>query len=237
MDDEMPYKYWHVRYGLRSVRPEIYSVMNKLSAEFHMSKSQIEGSIIMIANSLFGREWKPYVEHDTSDLNTLPSMNNIRHTEPCFEAMALNAIVEEVMRNDCNTCITYSNDGSSMSGVGAYVVQSLTINGVQRSLPTLGVFTESRETLKDLEITTLKILSAASFHKYSEQDILRKISFVMTDSTSHNLRVIESVCDELDIDEIPGTLLCNIHPLMMFQGKIKELCQEIHDTLGNKKIS
>ena len=219
MDDDMPDQYQHVRYGLRSVRTEIYSVMNKLSAEFHMTKSQIEGSIITIANSLFGREWRPYSKNEIPDLNTLPSMRNIIHTEPSFEAMALNAIVEEMMKDECNACITYSNDGSSMNGVGAYVVQSLMIDGAQHALPTLGVFTESRETLKDLEITTLKILSAASGHKYSEQDILRRISFVMTDSTAHNLEVIESVCEELNVDEIPGTLLCNIHPLMMFQGK------------------
>ena len=56
-----------------------------------------------------------------------------------------------------------------MSGVGAFVVQYLTINGTQRSLPTLGVVTESRESHK--EITPLKILSASSGHKYTEQEI------------------------------------------------------------------
>ena len=111
------------------------------------------------------------------------------------------------------------------------------INGEQRALPSFGVFTESRETLQDLEIATLKMLSAASLNTYSEQEILRKISFVMTDSTSHNLEVIERVCQELEVEEVPRTLLCNVHPLMMFQGKIKELCQEIHDSLGKKKIS
>ena len=130
-------------------------------------------------------------------------MKNILHKEPYFEEMALNAIVEKMMEDESNASITYYNDGSSMSGVGSYIVQSLTINGVQHSLPTLGVFTESRETLKDLEITTLKIISAASGHKYTKQDILCKI----------------------------------IHPLMMLQGKIKELCQEIHNALGNKKIN
>ena len=35
----------------------------------------------------------------------------------------------------------------------------------------------------------------------------------------------------------PPALLCNIHPLMMFQRKIKELCQQIHDSLGKQKIS
>ena len=66
---------------------------------------------------------------------------------------------------------------------------------------------------------------------------MNKINFVMTDSTSHNLQVIEEVCEELEVENVPDTLLCNIHPLMMFQGKIKALCQEIHDSLGKKKIN
>ena len=207
-NDLLPEEFQYVRYGLRSVRPEIYSVMNKLSSVYHMPKTQIEGSVITVANLLFGREWKPYSEHETPDLNTLPSMNNLQQVEPYFEAMALNAIVEEMMSEGSDVCIIYSNDGSSMSGVGSYVVQSLTVNGEQHSLPTLGVFTESRETLKELEITTLKILSAACGHRYSEQQILEKISFVMTDSTSHNLGVVEIVCEELGVEKIPGTLLC-----------------------------
>ena len=151
--------------------------------------------------------------------------------------MALNAIVQEMMEEGNTSSITYSNDGSSMNGVGSFVVQSLTINGVRRTLPTLGIFTESRESLKDLEITTLKILSAATGHKYSEQDVLKKISSVMTDSTSHNLEVIGLVAEELEVEHIPKTLLCNIHPLMMFQGQMKGLCLDIHNSLGNKKIT
>ena len=41
--------------------------------------------------------------------------------------------------------------------------------------------------------TTLDILSAASGYKYSSTDIVKKIDFVMTDSTAHNLKVIEKV--------------------------------------------
>ena len=58
----------------------------------------------------------------------------------------------------------------------------------------------------------------------------------MTDSTAHNLKVIRQVAEELNVDLIPKTLLCSVHPLMMFQGKIKELCQDIHNSFGNKKI-
>ena len=77
---------------------------------------------------LFGQDWKPYNKHKTPGLDTLTSTRNILQTEPFFEAMALNAIVEDIMKDDI-TATVYANDGSSRSGVGSYVVQSLTING------------------------------------------------------------------------------------------------------------
>ena len=83
----IPEEFRYARYGDRSVRPELYSVMHKLSSKYHMSKSQIEGCIIAIANTLFGREWRPYTPREGHDLNTLPSMKNLVHTEPSFEAM------------------------------------------------------------------------------------------------------------------------------------------------------
>ena len=101
--------------------------------------------------------------------------------------------------------ITYSNDGSSVSGVGSFVAQSLTLSGVERCLPTFGIFTESHESLKDLEICTLKILSASCYHEYSEKEILQHIKFFMTDSASHNLNVINQVVEELGAESVPST--------------------------------
>ena len=101
--------------------------------------------------------------------------------------------------------ITYSNDGSSVSGVGSFVAQSLTLSGVERCLPTFGIFTESHESLKDLEICTLKILSASCCHEYPEKEILQHIKFVMTDSTSHNQNVINQVVEELGAESVPST--------------------------------
>ena len=60
----------------------------------------------------------------------------------------------------------------------------------------------------------------------------------MTESTTHSHTVIESVSEEVEVEKVPGTLLCKTHLLMMFSRKIKELCQDIHNTLlGNKKIN
>ena len=58
-------------------------------------------------------------------LNTLPSMKNLLHNELLFEAMALNAIVGETMCENIQASIIFSNNGSSMNGVKASLVQSL----------------------------------------------------------------------------------------------------------------
>ena len=59
---------------------------------------------------------------------------------------------------------------------------------------------------------------------------------MMSDSASHNLCVVEEVCKDFNVKEVPGSLLCNVHPLMMFNRKMKELCQKLHDSLGGKKL-
>lgn len=236
-NDDLPHRYRHIRNGLRSVRHEVYEAAQVLNAEYHMSRSQIEGAFIEVGK-LFDRKWKPYKPNAIIDNDALPSMTNIVRTRDFAEAMALNSIVEEVMNSSEGSSVTYSNDGSAMNKVGSYVVQSITVNGVQRALPALTITTESHETLKDLELTTLRILSASTGYKYSEADIIEKITFVMTDSTAHNIGVIEKVCNELEVEEsnCPKTLLCNIHPLMMFQTKLKELYNDIQQSFGSKKL-
>ena len=96
------------------------------------------------------------------------------------------------------------------------MVQSVTIDGKQRTLPTMSIFTESRESLAELEKSTMKILSAATGYKYSAKEIVEKVNFVMTDSTAHNLKVFDSVCEDLGAEHSPTSVTCNMHVLMMF---------------------
>ena len=83
---------------------------------------------------------------------------------------------------------------------------------------------------------TYKMLSATSGLKYTEKEIVERIDFVITDSTEHNLGVIESVCAELETESVPDSLVCHVHPLMMFQRKGKAVFQESHDAFGTNTI-
>ena len=100
---------------------------------------------------------------------------------------------------DSHTVVTYLNDGFPQCGVGNYVVQSFSINGKQRPLPTMSIFTKSKTSLKEMQLMTFKMLAASTGWKYTEKELVEKINFVMTDSTSQNLGLIEEVCAELQM--------------------------------------
>ena len=91
----------------------------------------MEGSILTTANVLLGRKWKVFAsdKHGTDNI-TLPSMNNGVRPEQYIEAIVISTIVDEIMLDDIVSCVVYSNDGSSQSVRGSYVVQSLTVNKV-----------------------------------------------------------------------------------------------------------
>ena len=55
----MPERYCHIRSGERKVHEEIYTVIHLLSSNYHMSKQQIEGSIVTFTKMLLDIEWKP----------------------------------------------------------------------------------------------------------------------------------------------------------------------------------
>ena len=60
IEDELPYKYRHIRSSFRNVRPEVYQVIAKMKSKYHMSQVQAEGAIVEIGNILFNRNWKFY---------------------------------------------------------------------------------------------------------------------------------------------------------------------------------
>ena len=75
VDDEMSSKYRNVRLGERQVRPEIYQVIQKQKSTHHMSQAQAEGSIVEIANTVFGRNkfepWKVFKHNKPYDVNSI----------------------------------------------------------------------------------------------------------------------------------------------------------------------
>ena len=92
-----------------------------------------------------------------------------------------------------------------------------------KGLATMSIFTESTSCLKKRQLITFKMLAAAPGWKYTEKDLVEKIDFVITDNTSHNLGVINELCDDIGTDSVPEWLICHAHPRTMFQRKTKSV--------------
>ena len=127
------------------------------------------------------------------------------------------------MLPDLHAVVTYSNVGYAQNGIRNYIIHSISVNGKQAAYPTISIFTESKASLKKMQPVTFKMLATATGWRYTEKDLVEKIDFVITDSTSHNLGVIEEVCTELEADSVPDSLVCHVHLMMVFQRKIKDV--------------
>ena len=134
-------RYLHSRDGLRRVQTKLQALMRNMA---YVTKTSWNTSVI-----LFGQKSEVFAsDKDGNDNNTPPSMTNAVRLEQYFGAMALSTVFDQVMLDDSASCVVYSNYGSSQSVTGSYVVQPLTVNGVQRSLATFSILKETRYSLK-----------------------------------------------------------------------------------------
>lgn len=233
--EELPKNYRHIRTSIRKVRPEFYTAVDRMISELHMSKKQAVSAILITAKELFNIKWKTANEDDTViDLDTAPQNFSLRKEGKAREILALNLIVDKIFECAGKSTVTYHDDGSRKQGVGAFSVQGITIDNEFYHFPTVTISSEKRENLADLKVLLLEILSTASGR--SKQELWEKIDFTMTDSTTHNLEVDDLVSEILETDHVPGHLLCQVHPVMMFVREIQKLCKEVDAAIGPDKI-
>ena len=133
-----------------------------------------------------------------------------------------------------STTVTYHDDGSRSKGAGGYSVQGVTVKGKFYPLSTLAISSEMMENLARLKITILQLLSITS--GVSVEALWRKIDFVMGDGNAHNIGVEEIVAKELKVEHVPGHLLCQVHPSLMFGRELVKVWKELDATIGPEKI-
>ena len=200
-----------------------------------MSGDQAVGSTKIIAKELFNLDWKTFDDDkEEITLDTMPDKKRNREVGKAREAFALANIVEEVMKHEGTSTVTYHDDGSRTQGAGSYSVQGITVDKQYYAFPTLSLASETRENLAALKVAVLNILSVCS--GVPAETLWTKIDFLMTDSTSHNLEVAEKVAESLDSEHQPEHLLCQVHPALMFSRKLQEVWKEIDVAIGPDKI-
>ena len=234
MNDKLPLEYRHLRNGIRSAKAEFYRVVDKLQSTKHCSAEQAIAGVIETANIMFDRNWKYHLDSKVIDLDTAPGKKEIRTAGKSILWLTLSEIVDEMMEGS-DAVITYHEDGSKKKGVGSFSVQGVTIDGKYRAFPTLPISSESRENLADLKRTVLDILSCVN-GKYTPKEIYEKITFRISDGTSHNFNIDELVAIDLGTDYIPEHLFCHTHPVLMFNRKLVDVFSSIESEIGSNKI-
>ena len=152
------------------------------------------------------------------------------------EALALQCIVEKIMEDQDGekAVITYHDDGSRKQGAGAFSVQGVTIRNKFYLFPTLALASESRANLASLKLVILSLLSAVSG---VPSDVLwKRITFTMTDATTHNMKVDDVVAEALGTEHLPDHLLCQAHPVLMFNRVMQKTFKEVDQVIGSEKI-
>ena len=232
--EELPERFRHLRLSERKVRPEVYSTIDKLKTVYHCTEKQASAALVEVGNIMFETNWKFHEEGENITVNTLPESKNIRTASEAIEAMTISEIAHLINNTDSNISITYSDDGSRKQGVGNFVVQGITVDGKHRALPTLGIERETRTNLAELKLTTFKILEVAS--GIPAKKLFQRVNFVMTDQTAHNFEVASLVCEELQIDQLPFHLFCNVHPTLMFNRILVKCWTKVEEQIGLDKL-
>ena len=126
--------------------------------------------------------------------------------------------------------VVYSNDCSAQNGVGSCSV-------FKKMLKEICLLLEYSQKKEKPFLTQLNAPFKYFQHQHTNTAhqiyILKNITFAISDSTAHNLKVME-FCEDEGVENNTLVLLCNTHPLMMFQRKIKEFCQEL--VIGKNRI-
>ena len=110
--------------------------MNEMGSELYMFQAKARKAVVHTANDLFERKWKVHRAKNEIEQKTA-SFLNVKKVEPYVEAMILGAITHECKKQQN---ILLLMDQLSVV-FGNFVVHCGTIDGLQCSLPTLGIFT------------------------------------------------------------------------------------------------
>ena len=231
---DMPSDCQHIRHSVKQVRAEYYTTVDELISVYHMSYEQAISAVVTVGRRMFGLDWRRFEEGEEITIDTVPDRKMNRKMGKALEAFTLSEIVNLMLEQQDLTTVTYHDDGSRSKGAGGYSVQGLTIKCKFYPLPTLAISSETRKNLADLKLTVLQLLSVTS--GVSVEALWEKIDFVMGDGTAHNLGVEEIVANKLELEHLPGHLLCQVHPALMFGRELVAVWKELDTTIGPEKI-
>ena len=169
--------------------------------------------------------------HKKGKDSRLPSPKSIRNTRQLIAYEAERLIGLEMLSNQC--ALIPDGTGRKVVGkVGGVVVQ--TKDNRLRTLPFQKMANEKRENWSELIDYLLQRLSVLSGEKKLE--FWKCILLFISDQCKINKGLAEAVAQKLGATHKPGQVFCNIHPILMFDEKVKKKWSYLERQIGAEKL-
>ena len=241
----------YVRSSMNHVHDEIYETFAELDGHnFSYHESQL--AIKIVANRLFGRNWKipeeksrisKYDEDDEQattttpiDNNTLPTRSTVRSKLKQMHAMSLKLIGNRIVEaKKEGSLLTHATDSTSRKHVGTFAPAGVHVNRDEYiPLPTLSISSETTKSVAEAIETDFKMVAVAAGMETDE--LYANIDLHMTDATNHN-KGISVEAAKLMNREIPaGQLFCNPHTALGFDRGMEAVVNGIEVIMGMDQL-
>ena len=83
-------------------------------------------------------------------------------------------------------------------------------------------------------VTEFDILAAAS--DFTSEELYGMVDMHMTDSTSHNRGIADSVAVKLNREDTAGQTFCTSHTTLGFDREIKTIVHDVEEKLGMENV-
>lgn len=255
-DDPLPLQFRHIRLSERIVRNEVYQAMAQLDG-YGFSYRECQVAIMVVGNTLFGRQWKLPVENEKSsdksdtlhecqdddledtytfDCDTLPTKRRIRQMLKHISAHSLKLVGERVIAaKKEGATITHATDSTTRKVVGTFAPAGIHINRDEYvPLPILNITSETTENTADAIALDFKLLEAASGFKAEE--LYSAVDVHMTDATSHNKGVAATLANKFNRNKVAGQIFCDSHTTLGFDRGMSKVVHSVENEMGMQNI-
>ena len=156
----------------------------------------------------------------------LPSITAVRDARHLIAMETEKKIAEEMLRKEC--AIMPEGTGRKIIGkVGGAVLQ---VGGKTRVLPFQMMGNETRENWAkfiDHVLTRMAVLS-----EIEKKELWGTVLLFISDQCKTNKGLAKEVAQYMGLEHQPGQIFCNIHPVLMFDEKVKKKWQDLQIKIG-----
>ena len=160
----------------------------------------------------------------------LPSMSSVRNARTLIAIETEKKIGEEMLMKEC----AIIPDGTGRKVIGKVGGAMLQVGGRLRVLPFQIMGNETRENWARFIDHILTRMSVVS--EIEKKELWYSVLLFISDQCKTNKGLAKEVAKYMGLEHEPGQIYCNIHPVLMFDEKMKKVWQDLQIRIGADKI-